>query len=557
MSPLLGLVLGLLAPTAHAVDFDLEYGGAVQADIRFGLPPKNPLPWYAPRPDIGAGIARDELRWKNRMYVRSGRFGAKMDVDLVLPGYMQEMSSINDASYRPNVGPVWFEANQLYLEGYDLLPGLDLRVGNQIIDWGAGDRFNPTNTLNPNDLEDVLLFGDQVGTLMARADYTPAWWLTFTSILVPVFRPALVPLSTPYAVAHVDRLPWYEDELRWQVHAENEAAGIFGYPTVVTGSSLDVPGVSWQNLQYAFRIGALAGPVDFALSYYRGFSDTPVPVGNSATQTENPRCTPFDQCINGTIDTTIDLAYPRMQVVGLNVAGEAVVGFRLEAGLFIPERRAFNIHTGDLAIGPIVRPGGEYPYPSGSAPMVLDGRPFAKWSLGVDYSFGKHVYTNAQWVHGFPGEFGAGDWMSPGLTVLRGGVSSDPAGTIGCALAQDGTRCAEELSRNRIGDYIVAGIDVKLLNANALSLKVFGIIDLTGGQREAWSEQEGARVVEKYSPFSSEMASGVVYPEVQYNFGNGLELHGGALLQLGRDYTKFGDPQVGGSMIFTRAKFSY
>jgi hypothetical protein len=29
------------------------------------------------------------------------------------------------------------------------------------------------------------------------------------------------------------------------------------------------------------------------------------------------------------------------------------------------------------------------------------------------------------------------------------------------------------------------------------------------------------------------------------------------VLNLGRDYTKFGDPAAGGSLVFTRAKFSF
>jgi hypothetical protein len=48
----------------------------------------------------------------------------------------------------------------------------------------------------------------------------------------------------------------------------------------------------------------------------------------------------------------------------------------------------------------------------------------------------------------------------------------------------------------------------------------------------------------------------VVYPEVSYNFGNGLELSSGALLQFGKTYTKFGDPTAGGSVAFARARFS-
>ena len=32
--------------------------------------------------------------------------------------------------------------------------GLDLKVGHQVVQWGVGDQFNPTNTLNAENLED-------------------------------------------------------------------------------------------------------------------------------------------------------------------------------------------------------------------------------------------------------------------------------------------------------------------------------------------------------------------------------------------------------------------
>jgi hypothetical protein len=60
-----------------------------------------------------------------------------------------------------------------------------------------------------------------------------------------------------------------------------------------------------------------------------------------------------------------------------------------------------------------------------------------------------------------------------------------------------------------------------------------------------------------HSLFSSEGFSASIYPELDYNFGNGLELGAGALLLLGGSWTKFGDPAAGGSLVFTRARFSF
>jgi hypothetical protein len=63
--------------------------------------------------------------------------------------------------------------------------------------------------------------------------------------------------------------------------------------------------------------------------------------------------------------------------------------------------------------------------------------------------------------------------------------------------------------------------------------------------------------VRKFLSAFGEGFSAIVYPEFNYNFGNGLDIGFGALLQLGKDFTKFGDPAAGGSLIWTRGRFRF
>ena len=46
-----------------------------------------------------------------------------------------------------------------------------------------------------------------------------------------------------------------------------------------------------------------------------------------------------------------------------------------------------------LAFGFITQEAGEYQYgyEDGRRPLTLDSRPFAKWVLGLDYTFGRHM----------------------------------------------------------------------------------------------------------------------------------------------------------------------
>src|SRR5262249_54843361 len=127
---------------------------------------------------------------------------------------------------------------------------------------------------------------------------------------------------------------------------------------------------------------------------------------------------------------------------------------------------------------------------------------------------------------------------------------------LSCALQKDGTQCAREILRPRLGDYVVLGVDLKFFDT-ALLIRTFFILDVTGFVVDEWSDEEGKRVQTKVSPFSKEGFSSVIFPEINYNFGNGLELATGVLLQLGKDYTKFGDPAAGGSLVWTRGRFSF
>src|SRR5690606_19200117 len=105
---------------------------------------------------------------------------------------------------------------------------------------------------------------------------------------------------------------------------------------------------------------------------------------------------------------------------------------------------------------------------------------------------------------------------------------------------QSGQRCVRETLRPNIGDYVVLGMDVKLFSQRLL-LRMFTILEATGYETRTWDNAAQARVTTYHHPFSEEGFSAILYPEVGYNFGNGLELGGGALIQLGRTYTKFGD----------------
>ena len=312
--------------------------------------------------------------------------------------------------------------------------------------WGVGDQFNPTNNLNANDLRDPLLFGKQQPNFMVKADYWITRSFSASAVLVPIFRPALLPASSALGAADIQRMPFYDDTFRHLIESQFGYAASQGYPTVVHSITPILPGPSASNMQFAYRLAGTIGEQDIALSYYYGRTDFPLPFSNHTSEADGTRCDPNapTNCIKGVLNTDVLLSYPRMHVYGLNMSGEVNpfkwisdsihgLGYRLEVALIVPQQTTIQL-TQD-ALPALGEGSGEYMYQAdqgvnakgGSPPVVVDSTPFPKWTLGLDYTFGAHVYANAQWVHGLVDEFGAGGWVHPrGATPCGRAASSPP-----------------------------------------------------------------------------------------------------------------------------------
>lgn len=560
---------------ARADELEFNWGGRLQHDLRFRLESVGVGEFYG-RYEFPAGIERSQSIAGLNFNAAYGTLSGQAAADFVLYGISPDAKNVGDLFRIEKTDPYRIEFPALFIDVKDLIfKGLDLRLGQQAVLWGEADQFNPTNNLNPDDLRDPLLFGRQASNFMLKLDYWVSESLSISGVLVPIFRPALVPETGLLSLAAIDRVPLLDDKQRQRLISDLNATGgpLLGHPTIVSNTILQLPDRSAKNMQFAYRLAGTIAEQDVALSYYNGFSDFPQPIQNHTTHKPGAQCNPSDSsdCIKGLLQTEVTLSYPRMHVYGLNVAGEIPLdwisetleglGYRFEGALIVPAQSTLKITNEDLALE-IPQKAGEYDYDGdgvagGPQPLVIDSTPFLKWTIGLDYTFPGGIYVNAQWVHGLMDEFGAGDFISPGVTLRQSSVSSTDAQTINqCALPKDGSKCAQEITRDRLGDYIVLGIDYHFLNDAAL-FRLFTIWDITGFDEEHWEFRDKKRVRTHYSFFSEEGFSAVIYPEFNYNFGNGLDMGLGLLLQLGKGYSKFGDPAAGGSLLWTRGRFSF
>lgn len=575
-----GVIAGLLAVSASGTasaddELTVNWRGRIQSDLRFRLERKSVGDYYN-RLELPEGPERNQNTLSLNLSAEYGRFKGVAQIDFVLNGFSSDIQSVGDLYQIEKVDPFRLEAQSLYIDVKDLFKdGLDLRIGQQVVSWGVGDQFNPTNNLSPDDLRDPLLFGRQAGNFMVKVDYWLNDNVSLSGVMVPVFKPAMLPRSAVLGPAAVDRVPFTNDAFRHRVEAETgaSATSLLGAPTIVNSAKPVLPETNFENMQWAYRLAGTLGEQDLALSYYYGRTDFPVATANHTHLDETPQCDPKDKsrCIVGLLKTEVTLGYPKMHVYGLNAAGEIPlswlketlhgIGYRLEAAVIVPERSTVKLTNDALALA-IPQDAGEYDYdadgrPGGPQPAAVDSTAFMKWVIGLDYTLGEHVYINGQWVHGLPDEYGAGDFLHEGWAVRQSSVTSDESTSVyQCALNKTGEICAHELLRPRIGDYAVLGLDFKLMN-NALLIRLFNILDVSGIVEDKWDATQQKRVRINHSPFSEEGFSMVVYPEINYNFGNGLDLGAGALFQLGKSYTKFGDAAAGGSVAWTRARFAF
>ncbi|MBW1809350.1 MAG: hypothetical protein JRJ87_14230 [Deltaproteobacteria bacterium] len=578
---------------------ELEYkiGGKLQSDLRFRIDTKSVGDYYKGL-ELQPGVARNENVFKLKFETWYRNVAGVIDIDFVWLGYPEQLVELGDLTERVGVSPYYLQAHSAYIEATDIfVDGLDLKVGQQLVLWGVGDQFNPTNNINSNDVEDVFMFGEQIANFMVRADYNFLDQWSLSGVLIPVFKPAQLPRSAELGLAMVDRLPFIETHLRYRMQLENFLSGMAEYPTTVAKVEAQMPERNFENMPFAFRLAGVLFEQDIAISYYRGRHDFPQARQNYTWQTkfESRLCNPAvenpdpdiecEDGVYGLMESDVILNYPRMQVLGFNLAGEIPLdwisksilglGYRIEIGIYFPERQEYTIMKDDVVILGIPLPGGQYDYRLGKdrlgndrKPLVVDDTVFAKWVLGLDYTFGPHVMLNLMWVHGMADEFGAGDFLNKGFVVRQGGVDTTIGDPVLCFLntavvendqakaAQIcGNRYTTEVLRPRIGDYIVFGIDLKFADDNAL-FRLFTIWDISGYYRSYYDTGQGRRVL-KYQSLFGDGFSMIIFPEFNYNFGNGLEIGLGALFQLGKQYTKFGDPAAGGSLAWTRARYSF
>ncbi len=362
---LTGVVMaGLFFKTAFAV---VNISGSVLTDNRFRVEEEN----------------NKFVRNENRLTLKldSDISGAHAYGEVWLRGWgvpgVSQSNNLQEPG-KEKIMPWAIDFREAYIEFQKLLSdNLELRVGRQIIAWGTADKLNPTDNINPDDLEDIMDFGRKLGTNAVKITYYLGEF-NITAVYVPIFTPAVLP-SQDWASA---LSPSFSLPSGMLVENFNDAIIL---PENNPGDSS----------MAAVKIGGNLFNYDVSISYFYGRDDLPL-----VNQAE---ITPAGLT---SVNVNAEMIYPRMQVIGLDLAGAiGKIGIWAEGAAFLPEEIEMLTDLSALGMGV-------------QSSIAVDNEPYFKYVVGGDYTFKNGIYINAQYLHGFiheRGEDNLEDYLMAGI----------------------------------------------------------------------------------------------------------------------------------------------
>jgi len=359
------LIISSNIAVAQETNKQLKLTGELLTDQRFLLEKPNDWAWNE---------NRLTLKLNKKITDNSKFYGEVWLRNLGLP----KINSSTDLYNKGIIDPYNLEIREAYVQLYGFLSkNLDVKIGRQRITWGTADKLNPTDNLNPYDLEDILDFGRHRGSDAINMTYYLNNEFSIQGVFIPFFQPANMPVGIfANALNPSPELPQgltlkgFTDHINMPQYnlAESSTAGV--------------------------KLKGFAAGFDFSLSYVWGRDGMPISTYNTFT--------PVDAI--GGITINSDLSFYRTHIFGADLAGSiGGIGIWAEAAAFLPENN-INMSTDLSAL-----------YPAGTPvsmtimdTTILKKEAYMKFILGADYNFANGAYLNIQYMHGFIIERGNG-----------------------------------------------------------------------------------------------------------------------------------------------------
>ncbi len=350
------------AGKAQFQDTKLKFSGEFLSDERFLLQSPHNWAWNENRLTLKLGkkFVNDKGKFYSEVWLRN----------IGLPNI-----NSNADLYNLNiVAPYNLQVREAYVQLFGFLTkNLDVKIGKQRIAWGTADKLNPTDNLNPYDVEDVLDFGRHRGSIALNLEYYFGNDFSVQAVYIPIFQPANLPVGI------------WTDALT---------------PTITLPPPFVLEGYEDEVIMPPFNLGesatagakfkGFAGGVDFSVSYVWNRDGFPINIYNTITPGDTP----------GSVQINARTSFFRQHIFGADMATSiGGIGLWAEAAAFLPEKEV--VMTTDLTA---LFPGSPVPVTIDS--VVLKKEVFVKFIIGADYNFANGMYLNFQFLHGFINERG-------------------------------------------------------------------------------------------------------------------------------------------------------
>ncbi len=346
---------------AMAQENPLKIKGKLSSDQRILLKNDNNWAWNENRLD---------LRLEKRVGSKTKFYSEIWLRNLGLP----QISTPNDLFNKNIISPYNTDIREAYVQISDfLVSNLDVKLGKQRIAWGTADKLNPTDNINPYDLEDILDFGRHNGSIALNAQYYFNSDFSLQAVYSPYFQPANLPVGMFSEILNGnEELP-------------------SGLTLAQQNISLQMPAANLKDdAVAAVKLKGFAAGFDFSLSYVYTYDGLPM--------VKNTVITPLD--LQGNVKLDVDMNYFRQHIFGADWAGSiGNFGVWAEAAAFLPEDEVHST-TDVSALYP------QSPVPVIKDSLILEQKPYVKFVAGTDYTFGDGTYVNLQYLHGFLNERG-------------------------------------------------------------------------------------------------------------------------------------------------------
>lgn len=369
---------------AFAQENNLKITGILNTDQRMFLQNSNEWSWNENRLDL-------KLEKKNEG--KSKFFGNAWLRSLGFPA----LNNVNSLYDKSNIAPYDIDIREAYVELYGFLSkNLDVKIGRQRIAWGTADKINPTDNLNSYDMEDIWDFGRHNGSDAIKLTY----YIKdnrLEGVFIPFFRPANLPLGNWSSAL------FPEMDLPTQMNLFDTMQINLNYSQITDYLNMPKNNIK-ESSTFGLKYSSMIAGFDFSLSYVYGLDGLPIVGKNDISISSINSVNPIDMTLN----VSSEVLYPRLHIVGFDFAG-SIKNVGVWGELAINKASKNYVMTTNLPDMSSV-----LPLPSGLTltlpdSTILSNEIYAKYVLGLDYTFSNNTYLNFQYLHGFLHERGNGN----------------------------------------------------------------------------------------------------------------------------------------------------